>query len=152
MSKNNIKKLKLFSLTLVLILLPFTVIAGDFDGSKPLICVLEDSMECTVSNGCQEVREEDINLPSILKVNVKNKSIRAVGEGEKKRVTRIKNMEHIDGKLILQGAEDGYENYQDGLGWSMAIMESNGDMVLTASGDRVAFILFGECVPTSYLK
>lgn len=131
---------------------PFTVIAGDFDGSKPLICVLEDSMECTVSNGCQEVREEDINLPSILKVDVKNKSIRAVGESEKKRVTRIKNIEHIDGKLILQGAEDGYENYQDGLGWSMAIMKSNGDMVLTASGDRVAFILFGECVPTSYLQ
>ncbi len=131
---------------------PFSVIAGDFDGSKPLICVLEDSMECTAGNGCQEVNEEDINLPGILKVDVKNKSIRAVGKSSKKSVTSIKNMEHIDGKLILQGAEDGYKDYQDGLGWSMAIMESNGDMVLTASGDRVAFILFGECVPTSYLK
>ena len=131
---------------------PFPVVAGDFDGSKPLICILEDSMECTMENGCQEVSEEDINLPGILKVNVENKSIRAVGEGREKSVTRIKNIEHIDGKLILQGAEDGYKKYQDGLGWSMAIMESNGDMVLTASGDRVAFILFGECVPTSYLK
>lgn len=131
---------------------PLPVSAGDFDGSKPLICVLEDSMECTAGTGCQDVREEDINLPHILKVNVGNKGITAVGEGEPKGVTEIKNVEHIDGKLILQGAEDGFERYQDGLGWTMAVMESNGDMVLTASGDRVAFIVFGECVPTSYLQ
>ena len=31
-------------------------------------------------------------------------------------------------------------------------MESNGDMVLTESGNRVAFILFGECVPIGYLQ
>ena len=131
---------------------PFPVIAADFDGSEPLICFLHDSMECTAGNTCQEVEEEDINLPDILKVNVKNSSIRAVGEGYEKRVTRIENMEHIDGKLILQGAEDGFENYNDGAGWSMVIMESNGDMVLTESGNRVAFILFGECVPMSYLQ
>jgi hypothetical protein len=128
------------------------VSAGDFDGSKPLICILEDSRECIAGNGCQDVRETDINIPHILKVNVESKGIRAVGEGERKRVTEIKNVAHIDGKLILQGAEDGFEHYQDGLGWTMVVMESNGDMVLTASGDRVAFVLFGECVPTSYLQ
>jgi len=133
-------------------IVPFPVIAGDFDGSQSLICVMEDSMECTAERGCQEVDEKEINLPGILKISVENRSIRAVGEGDNKRVTRIKNVEHIDGKLILQGAEDGFEAYNDGLGWSMAIMESDGDMVLTASGDRVAFILFGECVPTSYLQ
>ncbi len=145
------KLIGIILITLVCIA-PFPVIAGDFDGSKPLICVLKDSMECTAGNGCQEVEEEDINLPNILKVDVGNNTIRAVGEGDNKRVTRIKNVEHIDGKLILQGAEDGFEAYNDGLGWSMAIMESDGDMVLTGSGNRVAFILFGECVPTSYLE
>lgn len=139
-------------LTILIFMAPFQISAEDFNGSKPLICILGDAMECTEGNGCQEVSAEEINLPHILKVNVESREIRAVGEGEKKRVTRIKNMEHIDGKLILQGAEDGFENYNDGLGWSMAIMESNGDMVLTASGNNVAFTLFGECVPTSYLQ
>jgi hypothetical protein len=145
-------KIILTVLVLFICTAPLPVLAGDYDGSKPLICVLEDSMECTAGSGCQDVKQEDINLPHILKVNVENKGIRAVGEGERKRVTEIKNVEHIDGKLILQGAEDGFEHYQDGLGWTMSVMESNGDMVLTASGDRVAFVLFGECVPTSYLQ
>ena len=139
-------------LTIFIYIAPFPVIAGDFDGSQPLICFLHDSMECTAGNACQEVEEEEINLPDILKVDVENKSIRAVGEGDEKRVTLIENTEHIDGKLILQGAEDGFENYNDGAGWTMVIMESNGDMVLTESGNRVAFILFGECVPMSYLQ
>jgi hypothetical protein len=139
-------------LTIFICIAPFPVIAGDFDGSQPLICFLHDSMECTAGNACQKVEEEDINLPDILKVDVEDNSIRAVGEGDERRVTWIENTEHIDGKLILQGAEDGFENYNDGAGWTMVIMESNGDMVLTESGNRVAFILFGECVPMSYLQ
>ncbi len=145
------KLIGIFFFALIYIL-PLHVLAGDFDGSKPLICILEDSMQCIPDTGCQNVRREDINLPHILKVNIANKGITAVGEGERNQVTVIKNVEHIDGKLILQGAEDGFEQYKDGLGWTMSVMESNGDLVLTASGDSVAFVLFGECVPTSYIK
>ena len=52
-----------------------------------------------------------------------------------------------DGKLILQGAEDGVEGVRDGLGWTLAISEEIGRMVLTASGDNVGFVIFGACTP-----
>jgi len=52
-----------------------------------------------------------------------------------------------DGELILQGAEDGYENMHDGLGWTMAISEATGQVVLTGSGEQVAFVVFGACLP-----
>jgi hypothetical protein len=54
-------------------------------------------------------------------------------------------LEHIDGKLIIEGAQDGIENVRDGLGWTMAINEESGEMVLTAAGDRVGFVVFGAC-------
>ncbi len=53
----------------------------------------------------------------------------------------------VDGKLILQGAEDGYQSVRDGLGWTIAIAEDTGRVVMTASGDQVAFVVFGACLP-----
>ena len=40
--------------------------------------------------------------------------------------------------LVLQGAQDGLKDVRDGVGWTVAIMEDTGRMVLTASGDMVA--------------
>ena len=48
--------------------------------------------------------------------------------------------------MILQGAEDGYEKMRDGLGWTLAIAENSGQVVLTASGDQVAFVVFGAAL------
>ncbi|MFO7713804.1 hypothetical protein [Desulfosarcina sp.] len=56
-------------------------------------------------------------------------------------------VQRIDHKLILQGAEEGYENIPDGFGWTIAIMEDTGRMVLTASGDLVGNVAFGVCTP-----
>ena len=41
----------------------------------------------------------------------------------------------------------GYENMRDGLGWTMAITEKTGQVVLTASGEQVAFVVFGAALP-----
>jgi hypothetical protein len=57
-------------------------------------------------------------------------------------------VKRVDGKLILQGAEEGRPDVRDGFGWTIAIMEDSGHMVLSASGDMVAISAFGAC--TSY--
>ncbi len=54
-------------------------------------------------------------------------------------------METLDKKLFLQGADDGIEGVRDGLAWSIAISEDTGRLVLSASGDNVAFVIFGAC-------
>jgi len=59
----------------------------------------------------------------------------------------IEPSEVVDGRLILQGAEDGLEGVRDGIGWSLSIDETSGDMVLTGSGADVAFVIFGACTP-----
>jgi len=42
--------------------------------------------------------------------------------------------------LILQGVENGR-------GWTLAITETSGKMVLTVSGNEEGFVVFGACIP-----
>ena len=54
-------------------------------------------------------------------------------------------VEYLDGKLVLQGADDGLEDVRDGAGWTMSINESTGEMVMTTAGDGFAVVVFGAC-------
>ena len=123
------------------------VLAGVFDGSKPLYCALMDTVQCVPGGECTEIEPEEVNLPDFLAINFKKKRITATKEGGIQRSSKIENRKLIDGKLIVQGAEDGVEGVKDGLGWTIAINESTGKMVLTGSGDDVGFVFFGSCTP-----
>ena len=119
-------------------------VAKDFDGSKPLLCASTASMECARAE-CLLGSAETINLPQFFRINFKEKKVSATVEGKEQRTTPIERTENFPGKLIMQGAEPDLRG--DGLGWTMAISEASGKMVLTASGDDVAFVVFGACTP-----
>ena len=122
------------------------VCAGDFDGSRPLLVSVIRVMECTPAGACIEVTPASVDLPQFLKIDFNKKTIRPAAAEDKTPVTTIERQEVVDGKLILQGAEDGYDKIRDGLGWTMAIAAENGHVVLTASGDQVAFVVFGAAL------
>jgi hypothetical protein len=124
-----------------------TVGAGNFDGTQPLLISVIRVMECTPDGSCREVTPDSIQLPQFLKIDFAKKAIRPAAADDKTPATTIERQEVVDGKLILQGAEDGYEKMRDGLGWTMAISEDSGQVVLTASGDQVAFVVFGAALP-----
>ncbi|TNF53082.1 MAG: hypothetical protein JSV71_04400 [Nitrospiraceae bacterium] len=145
-------KLTLTILSIFIFMTPLQVSAADFDGSKTLLCSLFDAMECTEETLCQKVTTEDINAPQFVKIDFNKGMIIPVQGGSGKKGTAIENKERIDGKLFLQGAEDGFERYEDGLGWSIAIKESTGRLVLTASGGDVGFFILGACTPLDNIK
>ena len=142
------RKTILFSFVLFFIgMLHMPATAGDFDGSKELMCACMRVIECGPDGQCKEVSAEDIGIPQFLRINFEQKTISAPQWGENQPPSPIENLEHIDGKLILQGAEDGIKDLRDGLGWSMAISEETGKMVLTGSGDQMGLVVFGVCTP-----
>ena len=59
-------------------------------------------------------------------------------EGEE--TTVIQNVQSVDGKQILQGAENGR-------GWSIVIDEQTGDMSAAVADQSAGFVLFGSCTP-----
>ena len=132
---------------LFLCFIPLGAQAGDFDGSKELICACMRIIECGPDGECDEVSAEEVGIPNFLRINFEKKTISAPRWGNNRTPSRIENQERIDGKLILQGAEDGIKGVKDGVGWSMAISEETGKMVLTESGDQVGFVVFGACTP-----
>lgn len=135
---------------LCLVFLSIPVNGANFDGSETLICAAVNIMECAPGAQCREVTPESINAPRFLNINFKEKRISATLEGKEGRVTRFEKIEHINGKLILQGAEKGQEGVREGgVAWSMAITEGSGKMTLTASGADVGFVAFGECMSLS---
>ncbi len=142
---NNMKLLGLIGLSIFIFSL--TVWAGDFDGSRPLLISVIRAIECTPDGECREMSPERIDLKRFLKIDFEKKTIRPARAAEDVPDTTIERMERVDGKLILQGAEDGYQSVRDGLGWTIAIAEDTGGVVLTASGDQVAFVVFGACLP-----
>ena len=125
----------------------FPAAAEDFDGSKELVCACMRVIECGPDGNCVEVSAEEVGIPDFLRINFVKKTISAPKWGKNQNPSKIENLERIDGKLILQGAEDGIRDVRDGVGWSMAISEETGKMVLTGSGDQFGLVVFGACTP-----
>ena len=141
------KMIRVGLILLCICIVPLISVADDFDGSRPLLFSVISAMECTPDDGCRAVTIESLDLPRFLKIDLNKKTIDPVSESDTRPGSVIERMERVDGKLILQGAEDGYASVRDCLGWTIAIAEGTGKVVMTASGDQVAFVVFGACLP-----
>lgn len=125
--------------------LALSVSASPFDGAQPLICASTEILECIPGEGCTRVTAESIDAPRFMRIDFSANAMSAEKVGGDRKVTQIERSETVDGKLMLQGAEDGIEGVRDGLGWTLAIAQETGKMTLTASGDDVGFVIFGAC-------
>ena len=112
-----------------------------FDGSQTLLCATQAVHECVVGEHCEFVRPESVNIPDFFVVDAGKGIIESSGQQ-----TTIERAESLDGKLILQGADDGVADVRDGLGWSMVIDDTTGKMSLTGAGDGFAVVVFGACM------
>ena len=121
--------------------------AGYFDGKDALLCSVYQLYECDPPNGCVAVTPGEIRGVSHLDIDFGKKTITRAGV-ESKQKSAIKSVQTgIDGKLILQGIEDGEPGERDGAGWSISIMDPEGTMVMTTAGDGFAVVGLGACVP-----
>ena len=109
--------------------------AGDFDGSKLLICAPVEAMDCAPGEGCAKERPEDAGAPNFLRIDVANKVI--VGP---KQTTPILLMDKSDDQILLQGKELGYA-------WTLVLAQDSGTMTVTLVNREAAVVLFGSCTP-----
>jgi len=128
-----------------LFIIPFSAFAGDFDGSKPLSGSVDKILEIYPSRISNDADPDTVGLPQNFFIDFEKKIVRPSKDSLIRRTSKIKRVEHIENKLILQGVEDGVENVDDGFAWSMAISKKTGKVVLSASGDGVAYVVFGTC-------
>ena len=131
-------KKALVMILLCICIVPVSAIAGNFDGSRTLLCALIEVYECVPNEGCEGTTADAINLPQFLTIDFQKKHISGATPEGTIRKTDIERMEHVNGRLILQGGEEGR-------GWSISIDENTGKMVATVSGEEAGFVIFGAC-------
>jgi hypothetical protein len=112
-----------------------TASAGDFDGSKLLICAPVEAIDCAAGEACTKGQPDDIGAPNFLRIDVAQKVI--VGP---KRTTPILFMDKSDNQILLQGTELGYS-------WTLALDQESGKMTATMVNREEVFVLFGSCTP-----
>ena len=120
-------------------------VAELFDGESNMLCANQYASECVAGTDCVNVSPASVNLPNFFRINIAEKLISAAPESDSASTTTIERMEHLDGKLMLQGADDGSTDVNDGAGWTMSINEATGQMVMTTAGDGFAVVVFGAC-------
>jgi hypothetical protein len=109
--------------------------AGDFDGSKLLICAPVEALDCGPGEGCTKERPEDVGAPNFLRIDIANNVI--VGP---KQTTPILLMDKSADQLLLQGKELGYA-------WTLVLDQDSGAMTVTLVNREATFVLFGPCTP-----
>ena len=121
--------------------------ASFFDGKTPLLCSVYQLFECDPPNACVAVTPDEIQGVSHLNIDFSKKTVTKAGEASD-QTSDIKSIEtDVDGKLIIQGIEDGEAEVRDGAGWTISIMDPEGTMVLAVAGDGFAVVGLGTCVP-----
>jgi hypothetical protein len=125
--------------------MPLSSSADDFDGSKQLSGSVEKVLEINQFKISSDVDPDTVGLPRNFVIDFDERTVRPSKDSLVRRISRIRHIGHIENKLVLQGVEEGVENVDDGLAWSIAISKKTGKVVLSASGNGVAYVVFGTC-------
>jgi hypothetical protein len=124
------------NLASIALLLPaMTVLAGDFDGSKPLICAPVTAMDCVRGDDCLTTLPEEVGAPAFMRIDFAKKAVLGA-----KLSSPIQLLEKTESQLLLQGTEAEF-------GWTMALDARTGEMTLTLASQNGAYVLFGSCTP-----
>ena len=142
----DLRRLRPFFL-FCLCIMPQTAFSGDFDGLKPLAGSVDKIIEINTLKIINDVDPDAVGLPRNFFIDFKEKILRPTKDSLVRRTSKINRVEHIENKLILQGVDEGVENVDDGLAWSITISKKTGKVVLSASGDGKAYVVFGKCIP-----
>lgn len=127
-------------ITLLFTVAPFNATAGEFDGSKPLVCAAIYATECGAeSQECSSGAPWEINFPVFTDIDFKAMTVSTTRQHKVARVSKISAVDHYpNGRMSIQGHDGDYS-------WSMIVSEETGSMSLAVSGEDIGFLVFGAC-------
>ena len=125
---------RLFSLTLALFV-STPVLAGPFDGSEPLECLVDNGYDCLPGKDNCGPLQPATNREPLFKIDFANKQVKSPFRAALLTVSHTNT--NPEG-LVLQGADQSFA-------WSALINKKTG-MIKVAVADREgAYVVFGKC-------
>ena len=123
--------------------------AGDFDGTRSLNGVTDQIIEINRHRINAEVDPDTIGLPKKFQIDFKDRMLRPSKDSIIRKTISFKEIANVENMIVLQGVDSGADGVDDGLAWSLVISKKDGKAVLSASGDGVAYVVFGKCTPAA---
>ena len=114
--------------------------AGDYDGSKPLICAALQAISCQSNGQCKQGTVDSLNLPQFFWIDGSAKTIAEKGPDGQIRTGPFQTSTQSATHLIVQGTTDH-------LGWTATISKVSGKLTFTVTDGASAQIVFGACTP-----
>jgi hypothetical protein len=108
-------------------------LAGDFDGSKLLLCASVEALDCAPGTACEKSTPGEIGAPAFFRIDFAGKAL--VGPHRKAPIELI---EKTDTQILLQGTELGYA-------WTIVLDAATGEMATTLANRDGVFVIFGAC-------
>ena len=109
--------------------------AGDFDGSKILICAPVEAIDCAPGEICRKGAPADVGLPAFIRIDIAKMVM--IGP---KRTAPIVSIERSEKQILLQGTELGFA-------WTIALDQNSGEMSGSLVNREEVFVFFGSCTP-----
>jgi len=114
--------------------------AGDYDGSRPLICAAMLAIACQPDGGCKQGTVESLNIPQFFWVDAAAKTVSERDPDGQIRTGQIQAVAQSDTSLILQGSKEN-------MGWSATISKASGKLTVTGARGTSAMVVYGACTP-----
>ena len=126
----------------VLLALACSGTALALDSSAPILCASVDVHECVDGGRCKEVLPEDVSAPTFFRLDLKKQTVQVLKSEE---ANKAEHFEELDGRIVMQGVQDGRPDREDGAAWTLMVEQDTGRLVATAATRQAAVVIFGAC-------
>jgi hypothetical protein len=109
--------------------------AGPLGTSRPLLCSIAEIAECDGVADCSDSTPEEIDLPSLWRVDFAAKLLSSTDGQRQSPITALETLETV---LLLQG-------HQEGRGWTLVVERATGHLSGSIADAEGAFVLAGSC-------
>ena len=116
-------------------LAPSVAAAAPLDGSAPMLCAVQQVLDCEADN-CERTSAAEAQVPPFVRIDVQKRLLSSIDGA---RTSPIAQTNRTNGRLMLQGM-------QDQRTWGMVINEKTGGMWATIGEDDGAIVVSGACV------
>lgn len=124
----------------ILMLAAMSVTADDIRGANELLCSSMEVTACGDDGECIGVFPEDLNIPNFIRIDIKKRKLSTTEASGEDRETIADTLKRIDGRLILQG-------YENGRAFSLVIHEETGAATFAGAAVFRSVTVFGACTP-----
>jgi hypothetical protein len=115
-----------------------SAMAENVEGVSEMICAAGQAQICFETGECFAATPWELDVPDFVIIDTKKKRISTTEASGLKRSTEFSKVERGDGKIMLQGIENGRA-------FSFTIHEVTGRMTAAISRDGLTVSVFGAC-------